>query len=136
VTTTILVAVAGVLTIINVRRLIDGVVRIVRHRRGRSSGESLPGSSIEVDCRACGQFNRVPHARLRDRPKCGRCKARLMPGRRIVVCHTSSIEGPLRAELDAHWDDEDRLWQSLFDHVALQQKARRESKDTEARVVN
>lgn len=107
------------------RRAVDG-----------DAGFSDPGVSIEVDCRACGQFNRVPSHRLRDKPKCGRCKSRLMPGKKVVVCRVSSMEGPMRAELDALWKDEDRLWECLADHVAIQTKARAEARDPSLRVVN
>jgi hypothetical protein len=109
-----------------------------RRRRRRADTESFsdPGVSVEVDCRGCGQFNRVPSHRLRDRPKCGRCKARLMPGKRVVLCRVSPMEGRLRAELNALWTDEDRLWQSLADHVAIDSKARAEAKDPSLRVVN
>lgn len=94
------------------------------------------GYSVEVDCRGCGQFNRVPSHRLRDRPKCGRCKARLMPRRRVVLCRVRPMDGTLRAELDAVWTDEDRLWQSLADHVALETKVRAEARDPRVHVVN
>jgi hypothetical protein len=115
-----------------VRRWID------RPRRRGASDEtfSAPGFSVEVDCRACGQFNRVPSHRLRDRPRCGRCKARLMPGRRIVLCRVRDMDGMLRAELDALWRDEDRLWQCLADHVAIQGKAQAEARGEQPRVVN
>jgi len=103
-------------------------IRFQRKRRGRAPDGFSTGDSVEVDCRSCGQFNRVPHRRLRDRPKCGRCKARLMPGNRVVICHVTPIEGPLRVELRALWDDEDRLWDSLAKHVAIQDKVRRESR--------
>lgn len=97
---------------------------------------SDPGVSVEVDCRGCGQFNRVPSHRLRDRPKCGRCKARLMPGKRVVVCRVSPMEGRFRSELDSLWKDEDRLWQSLADHVAIETKAKTEAKNPSIRTVN
>lgn len=107
-----------------------------RRRRGVDEAFSDPGVSVEVDCRGCGQFNRVPGHRLRDHPKCGRCKAKLMPGKRVVLCRVSPMEGRLRAELNAVWTDEDRLWQSLADHVAIDSKARAEAKDPSLRVVN
>jgi len=113
------------------------VARWLRARRiARDETFSDPGVSVEVDCRKCGQFNRVPSHRLRDHPKCGRCKARLMPGKRVVLCRVSLMEGSLRAELDALWADEDRLWQTLADHVAIQTKARAEARGEQPRVVN
>lgn len=118
---------------------IAALVRWIRRRDHRGASDeafSDPGYSVEVDCRGCGQFNRVPSHRLRDRPKCGRCKVRLMPKRRIVLCRVRQMDGALRTELDAVWTDEDRLWQSLADHVALDTKARAEAKDPSLRVVN
>jgi hypothetical protein len=99
---------------------------------------SAPGYSVEVDCRACGKFNRVPGHRLRDRPKCGRCKAALMPGKRVVLCRVTSslMKGPLRAELDAVWSDESRLWQALANHITLETKASAEAKKPNQRTVN
>ena len=104
--------------------------------RKRDEAFSDPGISVEADCRACGQFNRVPSHRLRDHPKCGRCKARLMPGRHVVLCRVTPMNGLLRAELNALWTDEDRLWQSLADHIALEAKARAEAHDPSTHVVN
>lgn len=95
-------------------------------RRRGDEAFSPSGVSVEVDCRGCGQFNRVPSQRLLDRPKCGRCKALLMPRRRIVLCRVHPMDGPLRAELDTLWNDEARLWQRLADHSALKNKARAE----------
>lgn len=96
-----------------------------RCRRGDQAGGAFsdPGITIEMDCRSCKQFNRVPSQRLRDRPKCGRCKARLMPGKRLVLCRMSPMQGPLSAELDKVWTDADRLWQSLAAHVAAETRA-------------
>jgi len=110
-----------------------------RRRRGLGGHDeafSDPGVSVEVDCRACGQFNRVPSHRLRDRPKCGRCKASLMPGTRVAVCRVRPMEGSLRAELEEVWTDEDQLWQSLANHVAIEAKAAAESKSPNLRVMN
>ena len=100
---------------------------VTRRRRERAGGAfSDPGVTIEMDCRSCKQFNRVPSHRLRNRPKCGRCKARLMPGKRLVLCRVSPMQGPLSAELDKVWPDEDRLWQSLADHVGVEARVRAE----------
>ena len=112
------------------------LARTLRRRRSKSESFSDDGISIETDCRACGQFNRVASHRLRDRPQCGRCKVRLMPGRRIGVCYTNPIEGVLRSELKASWNDEDLLWQNLADHIALQIKAKRDAQDARVRMVN
>jgi len=46
------------------------------------------------------------------------------------------MEGALRAELDTVWKDEDWLWQALADHVAIEAKARTETQNNQAHVVN
>jgi hypothetical protein len=81
------------------------------------------GISLEVDCRICGQINRVPSTRLRDRPKCARCKRTLMPGRRVALCHANVLEGPLGEELGVVWVDAELLWNRLARYVALQAPA-------------
>lgn len=108
-------------------------------RRCRDKAEAMfsgLGYSVEVDCRGCGKVNRVPGHRLRDHPKCGRCKARLMPQKKIVLCHVRMMEGSLRSELDAVWDDEEKLWQALADHVLLQEKTKAEAREPRLRAVN
>lgn len=117
-----------------VRRWIDRRRR--RHNEATDEAFSDLGYAVEVDCRGCGQFNRVPGHRLRDRPKCGRCKARRMPKKRVVLCRVTPMDRRLSAELDAVWTDEDRLWQSLADHVAIDTKAKAEAKNPKLHVVN
>lgn len=97
---------------------------------------SLSGYSVEVDCRGCGQFNRVPQERLRDRPKCGKCKVKLMPKKRVVLCRVSAMEEAMRADINKVWDDEDKLWSTLADHVVLKTKADKDKKSPDLRVVN
>lgn len=116
-----------------------GFRRWIDRRRRRAASDqafSDPGYSVEVDCRGCGQFNRVPSHRLRDRPKCGRCKARLMPKKRVVLCRVTPMNRALSAELDAVWNDDERLWQSLADYVTLETKAKTEAKTPSLQLVN
>lgn len=120
-----------------------GMAYLIRRRRSRRSRAKKSddtftglGFSVETDCRGCGKVNRVPAHRLRDHPRCGLCKARLMPRKKIVVCHVTMMDGSLRSELDAVWDDEERLWQSLADHVLLQAKRKAEDREPRLRVVN
>jgi hypothetical protein len=88
----------------------------------RTPSFSDVGFSVEVDCRACGKFNRVYASRLRDRPVCGRCKAKLMPGKRVMLTRVIPMEGVIRSELNKHWTDETRLWEILANHIALERK--------------
>jgi hypothetical protein len=107
-----------------------------RRRQAEASSSSTLGVSVEVDCRACGKFNRVPSHRLRDRPKCGQCKVRLMPGKGVVICRVSPMSGQLSSDLYTSWKDDEQLWQCLADHVALQGKALAEARGEQPRVVN
>lgn len=67
---------------------------------------------VEADCRDCGQINRVPWQRLRSKPVCGKCKARLMPKARVRV----SVEDPTWwSELAAVRDDYDKTWELIAD---------------------
>lgn len=79
---------------------------------------SNAGHFVEVDCAACSKMNRIPAARLRSRPLCGGCKARLLPKRRIVVCHVRNLafDPALRVELDGVMTDYDRFWATLDAH--------------------
>jgi hypothetical protein len=97
---------------------------------------TVTGYSVEVDCRSCGQFNRVPQERLRDKPKCGRCKVRLMPKLKVVLCRVSPMEAAMRADINKVWDDEAKLWDTLADHVILKTKAEKDDKRPDLRVVN
>ena len=88
---------------------IAAAVRWIRSRGRRRVGDgafSDPGVSVEVDCRGCGQFNRVPSHRLRDRPKCGCCKARLMPGKRVVLCRVTPMDRRLSAAYVKELDED------------------------------
>jgi hypothetical protein len=97
---------------------------------------TITGYSVEVDCRECGQFNRVPQERLRDRPKCGRCKVKLMPKNRVVLCRVTPMEKAMRADINKVWDDETKLWDTLADHVILKTKDEKEKKNPDLRTVN
>lgn len=124
--------------------LLLNAIFVLRASRTPRPGASMPaneetfsdGDSVEVDCSACGKFNRVPMERLRDKPHCGQCKQRLMPGKRVVVCFTSPLEGSLRAELNGVWKDEERFWQALADHAMLRGKERRDAKEPGRKAVN
>lgn len=52
--------------------------------------------SVEMPCADCGAVNRIPHRRMGDQPRCGRCKRVLLPGAPI-----ESDERRFRAEVEA-----------------------------------
>ncbi len=89
-----------------------------RLRRTGTSAWPIEGKgAIELDCHACGQFNRVPEKHLRDRPVCGACKARLRPKAHLVVVRGAPPNLALNAKLRETWQDPDRLWSSLADYL-------------------
>jgi hypothetical protein len=68
--------------------------------------------TVEADCRGCGQINRISWQRMRDKPICGKCKARLMP----KACVRMSIEDPvLQGALAAAWNDYEKTWAAIAD---------------------
>lgn len=81
------------------------------------------GTYVEVDCRGCLKLNRVPAARLRDRPLCGRCRDPLAPSRRLVICKVSSMDAALSSELDRVWSSPVHLWDKVADHLSVPKKA-------------
>lgn len=95
----------------------------------RSMEFSPAGFSVEVDCRACGKFNRIPGHRLRDRPLCGSCKTRLMPRHQLRLCRVTTLAKALSDELNTVWKDQDRLWEVLANHVLLEEKRRAEARN-------
>ncbi len=66
-------------------------------------------ATVKLTCTTCGQSNRVPMARLDDRPKCGRCGDLLMTGTvaeldmRIHDKATQDDDLPLLVDYWAPW---------------------------------
>jgi thioredoxin 2 len=64
---------------------------------------------VLVTCPACASINRIPKAKLGDRPKCGRCKAPLFQGQPVEVDetafnrHVSRDSLPVVADFWANW---------------------------------
>ena len=80
------------------------------------------GVYVEVDCRDCLKLNRVPAARLRDRPLCGRCRNVLAPKRRLVICRVTTMDAILSSDLDRVWSSPAHLWDRVADHLAVPKK--------------
>jgi thioredoxin 2 len=55
--------------------------------------------ALRIACPSCHAANRVPRARLADRPVCGRCKAPLFVGRPLALDAASFDAHVLRSEL-------------------------------------
>ncbi|MDE2145704.1 MAG: thiol reductase thioredoxin [Burkholderiales bacterium] len=64
---------------------------------------------MHLVCPACGTINRVPEARLRDQPVCGRCAAALMPDHPVALTDASfaayigRTELPVLVDFWAEW---------------------------------
>jgi thioredoxin 2 len=64
---------------------------------------------LHVVCPACGAANRLPAAKLRDKPACGKCKAALFTGKPIELTeatfdsHLETSDIPLVVDFWAPW---------------------------------
>jgi hypothetical protein len=76
----------------------------------RSEFYASPGCVVEMDCKACGQFNRVAWHKLLAKPLCGRCKVRLMPRTRVNITTVTKV---FDTQLTKIWNDYDGLWQYI-----------------------
>lgn len=81
------------------------------------------GVYVEVDCRDCLKLNRVPAARLRDRPLCGQCRNVLAPKRRLVICRVTSMDAILSSDLDRVWNSPPHLWDRVADYLNTPKKS-------------
>ena len=44
---------------------------------------------VKYPCASCGAINRIPRSRLKDDPKCGRCKQSVFPDHPVAVTDAS-----------------------------------------------